>query len=142
MAGSPPSRSRSPPPVWDAWRDDPDAPWVEVLVRYSDLDEATGDFREFDEATWSRLGEDARYRYRRRRGASGEDRLSFRALPDPSHTVEHLKRFVALTLRGVFGVSVRRDHFMIRTESGAHVPRNLRVLQELRPNSTVYFAAI
>ena len=76
-------------------------------MRYSDLDEATDDFREFDEATWSRLGEDARYRYRRRRGTLGEDCLSWRALPDPSHTVEHLKRFVAVTLCGVFGVSMR-----------------------------------
>ena len=58
------------------------------------------------------------------------------------HSSSHLGRFVAVTLRGVFGVSVRREDFMIRTESGAHVPRNLRVLQELRPNSTVYFAAI
>ena len=111
-------------------------------MRYSDLDEATDDFREFDEATWSRLGADARYRYRRRRGASGEDCLSWRALPDTSHTVEHLKRFVASTLRSVFGVSVRREDYMIRTESGAHVPRDARVLRELRPNSTVYFAAI
>ena len=45
-------------------------------------------------------------------------------------------------IRSLWWVSVNTEDFKIRTESGDHVPRELLVLHELRPNSTVYFAAV